>query len=233
MKYRLLAAIVPHGESDGIAAAAAAAGSGGGTVVAANGTAPNAIMQLLGLGAGGKEIYWTVAGEDVEERVRAVLEAAAKERKGAFGVLFDLPVRVFARFGIDELPAALSQASGTADSSGTQDTTQQTMQDNQETELVAFVVNKGFADDAMAAARRAGAKGGTVVKARGTAKPGDETFFGVPLVPEKEMLVVVAPKAVTSAVFEAVRALPCFSVRGSGIAFTLPVSSFASLGSGS
>lgn len=39
--------------------------------------------------------------------------------------------------------------------------------------LFAFIVNAGFADDAMAAARKAGAPGGTILKARGTASGED------------------------------------------------------------
>ena len=98
------------------------------------------------------------------------------------------------------------------------------------TELVGIVVNKGYAEDAMAAARKAGAGGGTVVPARGTAKPDDETFFGVKLVPEKELLLVLADSSLADAVVDAVRALPCFAEKGSGIAFRVPVRDFAALG---
>ncbi|MBR1837795.1 MAG: P-II family nitrogen regulator [Kiritimatiellae bacterium] len=96
--------------------------------------------------------------------------------------------------------------------------------------LVCFVVNKGYAEDAMAAARKAGASGGTVLPARGTAKPGDATFLGVPLVPEKEMLLVLVPAAAAGAVCAAVRALPCFSAPGSGVSFRVPVTDFVPLG---
>ena len=98
------------------------------------------------------------------------------------------------------------------------------------TELVGIVVNKGYAEDAMAAARRTGALGGTIVPARGTAKPGDETFFGVTLVPEKELLLILADAALADAVLDAVRALPCFAGKGSGVAFRVPVRDFAPLG---
>ena len=48
--------------------------------------------------------------------------------------------------------------------------------------------------------------------------------------PEKELLLVLAPNAVADAVFEAVRALPCFAEKGSGIEFAVPVRDFALLG---
>ena len=97
-------------------------------------------------------------------------------------------------------------------------------------ELAGIVGNKGYAEDAMAAARKAGATGGTVLPARGTARPDDESFFGVKLVPEKDMLVILAETERADAVVDAVKALPCFRERGSGVAFRVPVSDFAPLG---
>jgi nitrogen regulatory protein PII len=96
--------------------------------------------------------------------------------------------------------------------------------------LISVIVNKGYAEDAMAAARKAGAKGGTILGARGTANENDARFFGVKLVPEKELLLILAPNDVADAVFEAVRALPCFAEKGSGIEFAVPVRDFALLG---
>ena len=215
MNYRILACIVPHGAAERLASAANAAGAGGGTVATARGTAPNAVLQFLGLGATPKDLYFTIVEESAEGRIRAVVSGAAAEEKAPFGIAFGAPVARFARFGFED-PGKNTPATQTAMTNAN--------------ELVAFVVNKGFADDAMAAARRAGAGGGTVLRARGTAKPDDETFFGVPLVPEKELLLILAPGEIAGAVVDSVRALPCFRERGSGIAFTVPVDRFEALG---
>ena len=96
--------------------------------------------------------------------------------------------------------------------------------------MVVVIVNKGFSETLMDVARANGATGGTIVPARGTAKPDDETFFGVKLVPEKELLLVLADSSLADAVVDAVRALPCFAEKGSGIAFRVPVRDFAALG---
>ena len=60
-------------------------------------------------------------------------------------------------------------------------------------QMINVIVNKGYAEDAMAAARKAGAGGGTIIGARGTAKEGDAAFFGMKIVPEKEMLMILVP----------------------------------------
>ena len=212
MRHRLLAAVVPHGRGPALAAAANEAGAGGGTLLVGQGTAPNAVLQLLGLGGSAKDLFLTVTDESLAERVRAVLRAAAARAGRAAGVLFTSPVARFVRFGLPENAAP------------------ETPPMPEQPELLALVVNKGFAEDAMAAARKAGATGGTILPARGTARPDDETFFGVRLVPEKELLLVAAPAAAADAALEAVRALPCFAERGSGVAFRVPLASFDALG---
>ena len=215
MNERLIACIVPHGLGDEVAAAANAAGAGGGTLLTGQGTAPNAVLQLLGLGVSAKDAYVTVVDATRADRISAVVRAAASARGGrSAGILFTADVARFVRFGIPE---------------PTPTPTEEPAMQNA-VELVGIVVNKGYAEDAMAAARKAGATGGTVLPARGTARPGDESFFGVKLVPEKDMLVILAETERADAVVDAVKALPCFRERGSGVAFRVPVRDFAPLG---
>ena len=82
----------------------------------------------------------------------------------------------------------------------------------------------------MAAARKAGAGGGTILSARGTAKEGDAKFFGMEIVPEKEMLMILVPSAKKTEILDAVKSLPCFEKAGSGIIFSNEVESFSVLG---
>ena len=104
------------------------------------------------------------------------------------------------------------------------------MKGNQKHQLITVILNRGFADDVMAAARNAGAGGGTVLNARGTAKEDDEKFFGVHIVPEKEMLQIVVSEEKKEAVLNAIRELPCLSQPGSGICFCSEIEDFSILG---
>lgn len=104
------------------------------------------------------------------------------------------------------------------------------MDETSGTKLICVIVNDGYAEDAMAAARSKGAKGGTIIKARGTANVNDAQFFGVHLSPEKEMLLIVVEEANYESVFNAIREMPCFENKGSGVAFAIPTSAFTTLG---
>lgn len=85
----------------------------------------------------------------------------------------------------------------------------------------------------MAAARKAGATGGTVTHARGTApNDGSEKFFGVTIVPEKEMITIVADLEKAKTIVQAIKTLDCLQVPGVGVLYVQDVKDFENLGSG-
>jgi nitrogen regulatory protein PII len=92
--------------------------------------------------------------------------------------------------------------------------------------LITFIVTHGDAYDIMAAARKAGAKGGTIVNAHGTGKEGDVKFFGMNLMSEKDMLLIVAEKDQVEKILNAVKDLPVFKKPGGGIIYTTDVNQF-------
>ena len=96
--------------------------------------------------------------------------------------------------------------------------------------LITLIVNRGYADDVMSAARKAGARGGTILHARGTGKPDDEKFFGITIVPEKEQILIISEKDETKKITDAIESLPFLKTPGTGILFVLPVTQYFSLG---
>ncbi|MCK9548204.1 MAG: P-II family nitrogen regulator [Sphaerochaeta sp.] len=96
--------------------------------------------------------------------------------------------------------------------------------------LITCIINHGLADEVMAAARGAGATGGTILSARGTSTEEDAKFFGYTLVPEKEMLLILVSAELAQTVLEAIRALPPLSEPGIGIVFCADVERFVSFG---
>lgn len=93
-----------------------------------------------------------------------------------------------------------------------------------EHELIITVINRGCSDEVMAAARRAGATGGTVINARGTGTPELKRFFGTVIQPEKELVLILAAKEKRTPIMEAVTESAGLSAEGKGLCFSLPVS---------
>lgn len=90
-------------------------------------------------------------------------------------------------------------------------------------ELVVCVVNAGFSQNVMEAARAAGAKGGTVLRARGSANPESEEFFNIKIQPDKELVMILVPKSIKDDVEKAVYKEAGIADEAKGIIFSLPV----------
>jgi nitrogen regulatory protein PII len=90
--------------------------------------------------------------------------------------------------------------------------------------MILTVVNRGFADEAMDAAREAGATGGTIVHAKGTGDGDDTKFYGITIQHEKDMLLILTSACDRKAIMQAVSARVGIQTPGQGVVFSLPVS---------
>ncbi len=85
------------------------------------------------------------------------------------------------------------------------------------------VVNDGFTDIVMEAAKRAGARGGTILTAHGTGNKEIERFFGIAITPEKEIVMIIVKEEIKSPVMEAIYRDAGISTKGQGIVFAMPI----------
>ena len=91
-------------------------------------------------------------------------------------------------------------------------------------ETIFCVVNAGFSDDVMEAAREAGVGGGTVIHAHGTANKEAESLYGITIQPEKDIVLLLVPAKIKDKVLHAIYQSAGLESAGQGIAFSLPVS---------
>ena len=101
---------------------------------------------------------------------------------------------------------------------------------NTENEVIFCVVNAGFGDAVMDAARAVGAGGGTILRARGTASPSAEKFFHITVQPEKEIVMIVAEASMRDALLHAFYSKVGLDTPGHGIAFSMPVDAVVGIG---
>ena len=96
-------------------------------------------------------------------------------------------------------------------------------------EVIFAIVNAGFAEDVMEVAKENGARGGTIINARGVAGQEAAAFFGITIHAEKEILMMVVDKAIRNDVLNAIYKQMGMDKKAQGIAFSLPVSDVAGL----
>lgn len=96
-------------------------------------------------------------------------------------------------------------------------------------EVIFCVVNAGFSDEVMDAAREFGARGGTVIRARGTANAEAEKLFNIAIQPEKEIVMILIETKLKNDILHALYKAVGLNTPGQGIAFTMPVESVVGL----
>lgn len=90
-------------------------------------------------------------------------------------------------------------------------------------QAILCIVNEGFSDLVMEAAKEAGAGGGTVLEARGTANGEAEKLFKIEIQPKKEMVLIIVPTEIKDDVLHSLYKRVGLNTAGQGIAFALPV----------
>ena len=201
---------------------AKAAGARGGTIGLGRTVGDNALLRALSLADVQQDILFLLLGPEKDAVVSAIMQAARDNPKKLEGSALILDV---CGMMVRKAPADDSQQCQNAPASGDG-------RDRMESgyELITVITNSGYADDVMAAARKAGATGGTITTARGTGTEEDVKFFGITLVPEKDMLMIVAAKDKVQDIVKAVSAVPKLCEPGGGIVFTQNVEEFLVLG---
>ena len=96
-------------------------------------------------------------------------------------------------------------------------------------EVILAIVNSGFAEEVMDVARENGARGGTILNARGLAREDAAAFFGITLHAEKEIVMIVVEKSIRDDILNAIYKQMGMGKKAQGIAFSLPVSDVAGL----
>ncbi|MBQ4269092.1 MAG: P-II family nitrogen regulator [Clostridia bacterium] len=92
------------------------------------------------------------------------------------------------------------------------------------------IVNNGFSEVAMDAAKACGAKGGTILHGRGTASKEAENFFKITIQPDKEIVLILAKSELVDGILKGLYSAIGSSTEAQGIAFALPVDEVIGLG---
>ena len=215
---KMLVCLVGRHKGEKLVEVTKAAGARGGTITLGHSLGNNKLLQALSLGDVQHDMVLTILGAERGAVIKAIREAAERDPKKLGGIAMVLNVpQLFLRTGTPNLP----------ETNQNQDRSE--IMESGYT-LITAIVNTGYGDDVMTAARSAGASGGTILAARGTGTEDDVKFFGITLVPEKEMLMIIAEKEKVAPIVKAIGSVPKLSEPGGGIVFTQNVEEFILLG---
>jgi nitrogen regulatory protein PII len=96
-------------------------------------------------------------------------------------------------------------------------------------EMIFVVLNSGYSDEVMDAARAAGAGGGTIIEAKGTGAKFAEKFLGMTIAEDKHILLIATRIEKRDAIMSAVMERCGPGTEAGAVAFSLPVSQISGL----
>lgn len=177
-------------------------GVSGGTVLLGKGTINNPALDFLGLCDVRKEIVHMITDRETAQFALAKLSEEFKFQKPNHGIAYTLPVST--------LIGTRSCKSDPKEKGGEDQTMYQ---------AITVIVNKGSAEEVVEAATRAGAKGGTIINARGSGIHETSKLFSMDIEPEKEIVLILSEKEMTDAIVSSIRKQVKIDEPGRGILY--------------
>ena len=180
----------------------------------ARGTARTEMLDLLGLGETSKAIVMCLAGHQLAQHLLERLGYELKMRYPGRGIAFSVPVT---GIGV-RWHKLLTQAEQTE----VLDMDRAEKKDG--FDVVAVVMEQGYTNLVMDVARKAGARGGTVISARGIVEDEVKQFFGIEIQAEKEIVFLVVKSEEKQEIMTAIMKAVGMKTKSHGIVLSLPVS---------
>jgi nitrogen regulatory protein PII len=184
------------------------------------GTANSDILDLLGIGSSEKAMILCIEQDFmVPELLKGVRQRLGAHSAGA-GIAFTVPLSA-----INQPILQILKERNLTISTGKEEQKMSEIKND----LIISILNKGYSDEFMTAAREAGARGGTVLNARGQTSNNPVKFFNVSIQDEKEIIIILSSRDKRTPIMEAVSKSYGITTQADGTIFSLPVDEVMSL----
>lgn len=214
MQQKLVVTIIQKGVASKIVSATKKAGTEGGTILFARGTGGREFKKLFGMTIDPeKEMILTMVHQDMLDQVLKVISDTGNLQKPGKGICFVLDI--WKAVGIIHLLHSSPKGGSVVEKN----------ENNGEPlyDLIISIVDKGFADTVVDATKAAGAEGGTITYGRGTGIHEKAKLFGIPIEPEKEVVLTLITRDKTEQILQTVLDDCQLCRPGKGVAFVLHV----------
>ena len=205
------------------------------------GTATSEIMDILGLESRDKDIIISFAAESL---INQLVYRMSNELRGSVdtkGIFFDLPLTgmsnmIAAAFSIplkdskkEPAPRITDTLLEKAFASEPQEQRKEEppMSSENKHTLILISVNQGYTETVLHTARSLGARGGTILRARWSGVKALETYHGISLQTEKEIIVIIVPNELRNQIMDAVNKQHGLKTEAQAIVCSMKVDHFA------
>ena len=185
----------------------------------AEGTASSEIMDMLGFGSVDKAVLISTVPCAVGNRMLSQLHSKLRLDAVNSGIAFTIPIT-----GVNRLLLRMMEHTAENSNNANQGRIESRMVE-QNYVLIAAIVNRGFSNEVMDAARGVGAGGGTVVHSRSIGNKEASSFWGLSVQEEKEVVLILAEHEKKAAIMQAVSENCGMKSEAKGVVLSLPIDS--------
>lgn len=147
------------------------------------GTASSELLDVLGFGTPERDVLFSLAEDSVVRKMMYNLNNDLREYVHAKGIIFSVSLT-----GMSSLVAAkLFESAEKSEEEG-----EEKVDGKSNNSLIMIIVNQGHTDEVMETAKKAGARGGTILRARFNGSEESKQFYGITLQAEKEIIMILA-----------------------------------------
>ncbi|UTY32233.1 P-II family nitrogen regulator [Treponema putidum] len=205
--FSLLIILVPFGRARKIVRYAKDKGLTGATIMIAFGTVKSKLLDFLRIQETRKELILTAGHGDVLDGLMDNLNNKFNLTRKNFGIAFRMPLSfINIKNALEEKPVFKREEVKTMKSA------------------IFTIVNRGKAGEVVDASLEAGARGGTIIHARGSGLNQTKVIFDMEIEPEKEIVLTIVDDDRLEKVVEAIRKKSDVEKDGHGILFVIPIS---------
>ncbi len=183
------------------------------------GTAVKSMRELLGIEVTQKRTVITIADSEKTKQLISAVKRKLHIGVPGHGIVIAVPLK---SVGGGKTLAYLNP--------GEEATKKEIPNINYAYELIVAITNEGCTDIVMNAARAAGARGGTVIHAKGTGNQELRKFYNVSIAEEKEVVLIVSSAAEKSNIMRSIIEKAGPDSQAGTIVFSLPTTEVAGFG---
>jgi nitrogen regulatory protein PII len=207
ISFDLICFIVPFGLGSKVLKEAKKHGVSGGTVVIGRGTYHRSWLHLFELGESRREVLLMITPSLIVKETMEALNEKYKLHKPNHGIAFTTRITSFLGSGNYDFHE-INQIG-----------------DNNMSKFLAIftIVDKGRGESVVDAATTVGAKGATIINARGSGIHETSKIFNMEIEPEKEIVLMIARHEIVKDIIETICDFLEISIPGNGIIFTQDV----------
>ena len=175
------------------------------------GTASSSLLSYFGLDDVKKNVVLSVIPCVLESKILYLLHNKLDLYKPGNGICFSLGITSANRY----LSSMYNDLSTFKE--------EYIVENEKEYELIILIVSEGYATQAMDAAKRVGANGGTLINGIGLGSEEATKFLGITIEPEKDIVLILVSKDEKKKVMKEITDEVGLSHEGRGICFSIPV----------